>query len=95
MRFKTLLKKKGLFMDYLLQMQKDLEEHPLMFLLLYHHTKHPSKSDTELAMWIMKEYEDKVKQYPLDTINNDFALFNNLSSEQREAFEDIMKMLTM
>jgi len=46
-------------------------------------------------MWIMKEYEDKVKQYPLDTINNDFALFNKLSSEQREAFADIMKMLTM
>lgn len=81
-------------MDFI-KLKKDIDEHPLTFLLLYNHIKHPSKSDTELAMWIMKEYEDKIKQYPLDTINNDFALFNKLSSEQREAFAEIMKMLTM
>lgn len=90
MRFKTLLKKKGLFMDYLLQMQKDLEEHPLTVMMLKEHFKNPCLSDAELAINIMSKYEDTVKEFSLDQINGDFELFNKLSSEQREAFKEIM-----
>lgn len=77
-------------MDYLLKMQKDITEHPLTFLLLKEHKLNPSLSDTLLAIRVLNKYEDKFKDYPLENINNDFELFNKLSSEEREAFNDIM-----